>query len=271
MSDQEEPLLGIDLDWPNPARMYDYALGGAHNFAVDREAFDKLLTIDADAALVGQTNRAFLRRAVRYCVDQGIRQFLDLGSGIPTQGHAHEIARSVDPTVRVVYVDNEPVAVAHSRRLLNAIDGVEMVAADIRDPESVLGAPETAMLDLSQPVGLLAVAVLHYVSPDDDPAGLLARYLGPLAPGSLLAVSHTTVDAVDPVQAAEMRKLFDSTSSPVTHRSRAELTSLLSEQVDLVEPGIVWTPQWRPDGPEELLSDEPERSGTYAALGRKRD
>ncbi|AOS64815.1 SAM-dependent methyltransferase [Actinoalloteichus hymeniacidonis] len=269
MSDPQEPLLGVDLDWPNPARMYDYALGGAHNFAADREAFNRLLTIDPDAALVGRSNRAFLRRAVRYFVEQGIRQFLDLGSGIPTQGHAHEVARAVDPAARVVYVDNEPVAVAHSRRLLSDIDGVEIVGADIRDPASVLDSAEVGRLDLSEPVGLLAVAVLHYVSAEDDPAELLARYLAPLAPGSLLAVSHTTIDALPPAQAAEMRRLLNSTSSPVTHRTRAELAALLS-QVDLVEPGLVWTPQWRPDGPDELLAAEPERSGTYAAVGRIR-
>ncbi len=256
----------VDLETPNAARIYDYSLGGTHNFPADRAAAEELFRIYPDARLVGRSNRAFLRRAVRYCIDQGIRQFLDLGSGIPTVGNVHEIAHQVDPEIRVVYVDNEPVAVALTQHLLKEVPNATVVQADIRDVDAVLGAPQTQLLDFTQPIALMMVAVLHYVSYEEDAPGLVARYTSKLAPGSFLVISHTTGD--DQPEAEEIRQLFAKTSTPVTHRTRAEVTALF-DGLELVEPGVVWTPEWHPDDSDPLRED-PKRSATYAGVARKR-
>jgi SAM-dependent methyltransferase len=258
--------LEIDADRPNAARMYDYFLGGAHNFAADRAAANALLRVYPDAPLVGQSNRAFLQRAVGYCIQRGITQFLDLGSGIPTVGNVHEIAHQLDPACRVVYVDNDPVSVAHTTEILTSVPNAVMVDADMRDVGAVLGAPQTRrMLDFARPIALMMVAVLHYVSPEDDPEEIVRRYTAALAPGSLLVVSHTTWDP-RPEVAAAIKKVFDETATPVTHRSREEVEALFSG-LELVEPGVVWTPEWHPSGGVNP-DGHPERSVTFAAAGR---
>jgi hypothetical protein len=260
--------VGIDVDIPSAARMYDYSLGGAHNFAADRAVADALFRVYPDGRLVGRTNRSFLQRAVRYCCHQGITQFLDLGSGIPTVGNVHEVAQRVDPACRVVYVDNEAVAVAHTRHMLADLPKAAIVDADLRDVDAVLKAAQTLrLLDFGKPVALMMVAVLHYVSKEDDVAAIVARYLGALAPGSFLVVSHTTCDR-QPAEALDaVRKAFDETTTPVTHRSRDEV-AVLFRDLELVEPGVVWTPQWHPADSTELLYATPERSATYAGVGR---
>ena len=262
-----QPPPGVDVNVPSAARIYDYSLGGAHNTAADRAAAEELFRVYPDAPLVGRANRAFLQRAVRFCYQQGITQFLDLGSGIPTVGNVHEAAHELDPGCRVVYVDNEPVAVAHTLQLLESVPNATIVQADIRDVDAVLNAPQTReLLDFSKPVALMMVAVLHYLSPYDDPGGLVARYTSALAPGSLLAISHTTEDP-RPEVAAAIRAVFDKTPTPVTHRTREEVTALFNG-LELVEPGVGWTPQWRPDDPSEPLYDAPERSATFAGVAR---
>jgi O-methyltransferase involved in polyketide biosynthesis len=258
----------IDADRPNAARIYDYFLGGAHNFAADRAAANALLRAAPDAPLVGQSNRAFLQRAVRHCVQQGITQFLDLGSGIPTVGNVHEIAHQLDPACRVVYVDNDPVSVGTTLQILHGVPNAVMVDADMRNVGAVLGDPQTRqMLDFAKPIALMMVAVLHYVSPGDDVDAIVQRYTAALAPGSLLVVSHTTWDP-RPEVAAAVKKVFDETATPVTHRSREEIEALFSG-LELVEPGVVWTPQWHPSG-ELDPEGHPERSLTFAAAGRVR-
>ena len=175
------PPPGVDVNVPSAARIYDYSLGGAHNFAADRAAAHELFQAYPDAPLVGRANRAFLQRAVRFCYQRGITQFLDLGSGIPTVGNVHETAQELDPACRVVYVDNEPVAVAHTLQLLEGVPNAAIVHADIRDVDAVLGAPQTkSLLDFHAPIALMMVAVLHYISPEDDISGLIgALHLGP--------------------------------------------------------------------------------------------
>lgn len=260
-------VAGVDIETPNAARMYDYSLGGAHNFAADRAAADALFQVFPDAPLVGQSNRAFLQRAVRYCCDQGLTQYLDIGSGIASAGNVHETAHQFDPACRVVYVDNEPVAVASTEQLLADVPNAAIVHADMRDVDHVLGAPATArLLDFSKPVALMMVAVLHYLAPEDDLAGIVARYRSVLAPGSLLVVSHTTWDP-RPDVARAMQQVWDEAGIVVTHRSRAEVAALF-DGLELVEPGVVWTPQWRPADDIEPLYATPERSVTYAAVGR---
>jgi SAM-dependent methyltransferase len=258
---------GLDVDRPNAARMYDYALGGSHNFPADRAAAEALNRIYPDAPLVGQANRAFLRRAVTYCAEQGLCQFLDIGSGIATVGNVHEVAHRLNPDCRVVYVDNDSVAVGTTRQMLANVPNADIVHADIRAVDAVLNAPESAqLLDFREPLALLMVAVLHYVPLEDDVLGLVGRYKSALAPGSLLVVSHTTWDP-RPEVAAAIRRVFDENGLVVAHRSRDEIAALF-DGLEIVEPGVVWTPEWRPTDDGEPLYATPSRSATYAAVGR---
>jgi hypothetical protein len=258
---------GLDVDRPNAARMYDYALGGSHNFPADRAAAEALYRIYPDAPAVGQANRAFLRRAVTYCSGQGVCQYLDIGSGIATVGNVHEIAHRLDPECRVVYVDSDPVAVGTTRHMLADVPNAAIVHADLREVDTVLEAPQTRqLLDFRQPMALLMVAVLHYVPLEDDVLGLVGRYRSALAPGSLLVVSHTTWDP-RPEVAAAIRRVFDENGLVVAHRSRDEVAALFAG-LELIEPGVVWTPQWHPIDDSEPFYADPGRSATYAAVGR---
>ncbi|WP_306748480.1 SAM-dependent methyltransferase [Saccharothrix yanglingensis] len=237
-----------DVDRPNAARLYDYYLGGAHNFAVDREYAERSMRHVPAAAMV-QHSRAFLRRAVRECVSRGIRQFLDLGSGIPTAGNVHEVAQQVDPTCRVVYVDHDPTTVAHSRAMLRGNAGAAIAEADIRDVAAVLGAPEVrGMLDLAEPVAVLMVAILPFVPDEDDPAGVVAGYRDALADGSVLVVSHLTCD-VQPSVVEELIGVAEGTVMPMVARSKAALEVML-DGWELLEPGLVLATRWR--GEDEL-------------------
>jgi hypothetical protein len=258
---------GIDIDRPSAARLYDYYLGGSHNFAADREVAERVLAVAPDAPMAAQLNRAFLRRAVRHCVDAGIRQFLDIGSGIPTLGNVHEVAQQAAPDARVLYVDIDPVAVAHSRAILDGNDRATAINADLRDPKRILDDPELrAVLDLSQPVALLLVAVLHFVSDDDNPAGLLATLRAALAPGSYLVLSHATSEGRR-VESQRVVELYRNTANALHMRDRVDVAPLFAG-FELVEPGLVWAPQWRPESPEDV-EDAPERSGIHVGVGRK--
>jgi S-adenosyl methyltransferase len=258
---------GIDIDHPSAARMYDYLLGGSHNFAVDRKAVERFLAVMPDMAVHAQANRAFLYRAVRYLLDAGIRQFLDIGSGVPTVGNVHEVAQRVDPGARVVYVDIDPVAVTHSRSILAGNSYAAVIQEDLRRPEAILRHPAVRELfDLSQPVGLLMVAMLHAVPEVDDPHGLVKRLTNELAPGSYLAISHGTADGLREMvetiakQSAENRY-------PLSLRDRDGVARFFTG-FELVDPGLVWLSLWRPDDPDDI-PDQPERSGSYAGVGRK--
>lgn len=259
---------GIDEERPSAARVYDYVLGGAHNFAVDRQMAEQLLAVYPEGPQIAQANRAFLRRAVDLLVDAGMRQFLDLGSGIPTVGHVHEIAQTRAPESRVVFVDVDPIAVEHSRLLLadNELTGV--VHEDVRRPERILNAPEVQrLLDFEQPVAVLAVALFHFISDKDDPAGVISRLMQPMVAGSHLAISHGTDDGAQ--DWTEAKKAYDRAGIQGTVRSREEVEALFAG-FDLVEPGVVWAPQWRPESSYDVFSDRPESSSVYAAIGRKR-
>ena len=263
--DETSAVTGVDATRPSVARMYDYYLGGSHNFAVDRELAGKVLEAWPDMPRAAQANRAFLRRAVRFLADQGVRQFLDIGSGIPTVGNVHDVAQAAAPDARVVYVDTDPVAVAHSRAILAGDAQTSVVQADGRDPAGLLAHPGvTELLDLTRPVGLLMVALLHFVLDEGDPRGILARYAAGLAPGSWLVVSHGSTDTAPGV--AMMEKLYEQTSTPVQMRSRGELELLLTD-VQLVEPGIEFLPAWRPDHPDDVAGGASWASG-YGAVGR---
>jgi hypothetical protein len=247
--------------------MYDYLLGGAHNFAADRAHVDKALEVEPHMRRFVLMNRAFLRRAVLFLIEQGIRQFLDLGSGIPTVGNVHEIAQQADPACRVVYVDFEPVAVAHSELMLRGNDRAVMVQADMTDVPGVLGAPETrSTLDFSQPVGILAVTIGHYISPEQDPVGVFGAYRDAVVPGSYLALSHFT-DDFNPANAEQLLDLGRKARMNFFARTRAEVLGLLAG-FELVEPGLTTTSRWRPDRENDMAAD-PAEDGLYAAVGRK--
>jgi SAM-dependent methyltransferase len=259
---------GVDLSTPSVARAYDYALGGAHSFAVDREFFRALEAALPDARLILRANRAFLHRSVRFMVEAGVRQFLDLGSGIPTVGNVHEIAQRLVPETRVVYVDIDPVAVAHSRLILAGNDRATAIQEDLRHADAILGHPDTrALLDFDQPVGLILAAILHAVPDEDDPYGIVRRLCDVLSVGSYVAISHATADS-RAVEARAAEQVTKRTSTPGTLRTRAEVLRFFTG-FDLVEPGLVWTPQWRPEHPDDV-GDHPERMVTYAGVGRRR-
>jgi len=258
---------GVDLSVPSVARAYDYMLGGAHNFAVDREWARSFLTVLPDFRVMARANRAFLHRAVRFMLDAGIRQFLDIGSGIPTVGNVHEIAQETYPECRVVYVDIDPVAVAHSRQILAGNDRTVVVREDLRAPDAILRNPDTkALLDFTQPVGLMLVAVLPAIPDQDDPHGIVAYLRDALPSGSYVAISQGTADErTEEIMAAA--RVTDRTTTPVVARSRAEVLRFFTG-FELEEPGLVWSSQWRPDSPEDV-GDHPERLMMYVGVGRK--
>ncbi|MFD0203926.1 MULTISPECIES: SAM-dependent methyltransferase [Saccharothrix] len=255
----------VDLDRPSAARMYDYFLGGSHNFAVDREAAKSVEQIFPGMSGAARANRSFLRRAVRYLLSQGIDQFLDLGSGIPTVGNVHEIAQQTNPEARVVYADVEPVAVAHSTALLAGNPRASAIQADLRDPDSVLGNEEVrAMLDFDRPIGLLMVAVLHFVPDADDPHAAIARYREVLAPGSYVAISHASWDGVSQEgreSGEQVNAIYRKTDSPLVLRTGVEVAAFF-DGLEVVEPGVVPLSEWRPDSDDAYIS-------AYAGVGRK--
>ncbi len=259
----------IDMECPAPARMYDYYLGGSHNFAADRALAAQAMAVWPDSPHIARANRAFLRRAVAFACARGIDQFLDLGSGIPTSGNVHEIASELSPAARTLYVDNDPVAVAHSRNLLADTAAAAVVHADLRDTELVLAAA-AERLDPARPVAVLMFAVLHFVPDDDDPAGVVEAYRAATVPGSLLAVSHATND-YEPERLGEMEDVYRAASAGLTGRSHAGITALLSGY-DVVPPGLVSMIEWRPDAgslPDPLGGDV-RRYSAYAAVGLRR-
>ncbi|MFF0720975.1 SAM-dependent methyltransferase [Micromonospora sp. NPDC003816] len=256
----------IDVERPSVARMYDYYLGGSHNFAADRAAARAMMALVPEAPLMAQANRAFLRRAVQYLTAAGVRQFLDIGSGIPTVGNVHEIAQRHAPDSRVVYVDVDPVAVAHSREILADTERATVVQEDFRHPERILAHPDVnALIDFSEPVAVLVVAVLHFVPDDDRPADLLRTLRKALAPGSHLVLSQASDDGRDEAERAEAEEVYQRTDSPLWVRSRAELTAFF-DGFELVEPGVVWVPQWRPETPES--AENAEQAVFLGGVGR---
>jgi S-adenosyl methyltransferase len=258
---------GMDIDRPSQARIYDYLLGGSHNFAADREIARRSIEAMPDLAVQIQANRAFLHRAVRFLLDAGIRQFLDIGSGIPTIGNVHEVAQRSAPDARVVYVDMDPVAVAHGQQILAGNPNAVSIREDLRRPDAILEHPQVqAMLDFNQPIGLLLVAVLHAVPDEADPPAIMARLRKAVPAGSYLALSHTTYESLPEVW-QRFVELSRQTTNPVTPRSRVQVEALFAG-FELVPPGLVWTPEWRPEDPEDV-GEDPGRSSTYAGVGRK--
>ncbi len=255
------------------ARMYDYYLGGVHNFPADRDAAKAVAEMYPFIPAVARANRAFLGRAVRTLVDAGIRQFLDLGSGIPTVGNVHEIAQATAPDARVAYVDIDPVAVSESQELLRGNRNAIAILADLLDPAAVLDHPAVRkLLDLNRPVGVLLVSVLHFVIEDDRAYGTIEHLLNSVPSGSYLVVSHVAAESFAPIneQFPEREDVYRRrTPTPGTTRAHADVTRFFTG-LDLLEPGVVRIDEWRPE-PGEPGQSDPERygAGMWAGVARK--
>lgn len=261
---------GIDIERASPARVYDYLLGGAMNFAADREVAQQAIAAMPWVGDLARYNRSFLVRAVRFCLSAGVRQFLDLGSGMPSVLSVHEAAQEIDPRSRVVYVELEPVAVAHSRLLLGSVEGAGIVGADMCDVDAVLKDPVTVeLIDFEQPVAVVMASSLHYVLDAQQAADTISSYVDAVAPGSYLVLSHITDNRdVGSDEVNALVELSKTTSAAGVARSREWIAGLL-DGLDVVEPGLVYTSQWRPDNPPKLVTDLPAHASLLAAVARK--
>jgi SAM-dependent methyltransferase len=256
---------------PSVARVYDYYLGGSHNFESDRAFGRRVVDVYPALPLVLRENRAFLRRVVRQLVADGVDQFLDLGSGIPTVGNVHELAHAGNREARIVYVDHDPVAVTHSRELLAGHPRTTVLAADFLDPAEVLEqAVAAGGLDLERPVAVLALLVLHFVPDDRRPAEVMARYLREVAPGSHLAISHSRSDGAPAAVAGQRLYARERSLDPMHPRTAAEVAALFGD-LSVLAPGVVAAPAWRPDPPrfDEPPDEVPDDHPVLAGLARK--
>ena len=252
----------------HPARRYNYWLGGKDHFAADRESGDLLAKAFPTARIAARENRDFLRRSVKFLADAGVRQFLDIGTGLPVPDNTHEIAQRVAPASRVLYVDNDPIVMTHSRALtIGTPEGrTGYVEADLRSPEAILEHPELrVVLDLHEPVALLLVAVLHFIHDDDQAASVVGQLLDALPPGSYLVASNLTLDYAPPSQVAKHEELLASGRTDARARNKSEFSRFF-QALELVEPGIVAVSDWRPDHAERPTAQD---VAIYGAVGRK--
>jgi S-adenosyl methyltransferase len=258
----------VDTGKANVARVYDYWLGGTSNFLADQDAARALIAVEPGAREIARANRAFLGRAVRFQAASGIRQFLDIGSGIPTQRNVHEVAQEAAPGSRVVYVDMDPVVVAHSKAILDGREDAAAIQADLREPEKILDHPDTRrLIDFGQPVGVLLVAVLHFISEAEEPRRLVGALRDRLAPGSYLTICHGTGETSRHDVAEAVEKVYNrKVTERVALRSRAEIRRFF-DGFDLVEPGLVFLPEWRPDSTGDV-PDDPSRMWGLVGVGK---
>ncbi|MEU5211077.1 SAM-dependent methyltransferase [Streptomyces sp. NPDC020742] len=266
----------IDTSRPHPARMYDYYLGGWDNYEVDRVAAERVIEVHPQVRLSARANRAFLRRAVRDLVGGGIRQLVDVGTGIPTSPNTHEVAHETAPDTRVVYIDNDPIVATHAGARLANTPHTGFVLGDVRDPGAILDHPTVReLIDFDRPVALLMVAVLHFIRDDEDPAGLIAAFAERLPAGSHLVLSHATDEPyeayeagrTDEVARAGVEDVYKSATASLHLRSKARIEPLFGP-FTLLDPGVVRVPLWRPDG-EVPGAEELNNTIFYGAVGRK--
>jgi hypothetical protein len=278
-SDTPAPAVARDPDWlppeintgvPHSARVYDYWLGGKDNFAADRAVGDAIIATMPTARFAARANRAFLGRAVRYLAEEaGIRQFLDIGTGIPAAGNTHEVAQTVAPDSRVVYVDNDPIVLAHAKALMTSdpAGATTFIQADLHEPDKILADPVLrSTLDLGRPVALMLVAVVHFFTDDENPLGIVSTLVDALPSGSYLTVSHLTADFFDPSQAAVAASAGRSSGITYVPRTEEQVGAFFA-RLDLVEPGVVPILRWRPDADDVLAV--PRAASSYAAMARK--
>jgi S-adenosyl methyltransferase len=259
---------GTDTGKANAARVYDWWLGGDHNFRADQDAARAMIALEPNARAIARANRAFLGRAVWFLATAaGVRQFLDIGSGIPTQNNVHQVAQAAAPGSRVLYVDADDVAVAHSRLILEGSADAAVIQADLRDPARILADPETQLLfDFTRPIALLLAAVLHFISDADEPEQIVATLRDALPPGSYLVVSHACSDPRPDLASSLETAYKDKVAAQGRTRTRAEIARFF-DGFTLINPGLVWVPQWRPDHPHDV-PDDPEKYWFLAGVGQ---
>jgi hypothetical protein len=259
--------VGVDPTVPSPARMYDYYLGGSTNYAADRDAAKKALSVVPSGQQIARANRYFLMRAVLLMADQGIGQFIDVGTGIPTSPNVHEIAQAIHPDARVLYIDNDPVVTAYNKASLAAIDNVTALEADIRDPDSILNSRELRkLIDFRKPVGILFVAVLHFVRDDEDPRHIVSAFTRHMKRGSYLALSHIASDGASTEVMTTIQDAYAHASAPAVFRTELEIGSFFSG-FELVHPGLAEVRQWFPYA--AMFPTQPSALRFLAGLGRK--
>jgi hypothetical protein len=274
MARSEQAPPGVDPGVPTPARLYNYFLGGTSNFAADRQVADELQAWLPELADAAWANRGFHHRAARWmAASHGIGQFVDLGSGLPTQGYTHEAVRQVAPSARVVYADNDPMVLARARELLDGVEGTAVIEADLREPETLLDqAGATGLVDLSQPTGLLLTGVLNFVSDESDPWQIMSRYRTALVPGSFVALSHVTADRLPPAAVRAIHAAYAATTLPIYPRTKAEVTRIF-DSLDLVapfagaEPGLTFVGQWGAE--DEAVADSDGSRILYCGVARR--
>jgi hypothetical protein len=253
----------------NPARYWDYLLGGHHNFEVDRAAGDLIIKVAPDARLGALANRSFLRRSVRFLAQKGINQFFDLGSGIPTVGNVHEVARNVNPDARTVYVDIDPVAVTHSKSILAGVPNTAVIESDFLEIDQTIQKDEfTSTIDLKKPVGVVLSSVLHFVKDDDKAYGLIKQLHSLISSQSYMVISHFSVEDAPQSTIDQLMRLSSSSSNASKSRTRKEIESFF-DGFKLVDPGVVHVPSWRPEASDELLVAEPKRALSFCGVAIK--
>jgi hypothetical protein len=260
----------IDTSQAHPARIYDYLIGGKDNFAADREVAEQLIVVRPELREIMRANRAFLGRAVRFAVEAGIRQFLDIGTGIPTAGNTHQVAQAIAPEATVAYVDNDPLVLVHARALMAAegLGRTTIHLGDLRDPKAILESPQVrAAIDFSQPVALLLVAILHFISDDDQPAEIVAALRSALAPGSMVVISHATYNQDQLDELERFTREYNKSASDLFVRRPGEVEAFFTG-FDLVDPGLVTVTDWRPDPGTVSL---PSHVGMRGGVGIRRD
>ncbi|MFD7432070.1 SAM-dependent methyltransferase [Streptomyces sp. NPDC059818] len=260
--------LHIDTSKPHPARMYDWFLGGKDNYPVDEAMGRQMLALEPGIPVMAKVNRAFMHRATRWLSGQGIRQFLDIGTGIPTEPNLHQVAQRSAPATRVVYCDNDPIVLAHAEALLKGSreGAIDYVQADARDVDAILEhAGKT--LDFSEPVALSMIALLHFVSDEDGAYELMNRLTGVLAPGSHVVISHLTAD-FHPEKAQKVDEMYKANTLTLAPRNRAQFAAFF-DGLEIVEPGIVAAEAWHPELGEPVPGQEDIISAGYVAVGRK--
>ncbi len=263
-----EASTRIDSSVAHSARVYDYILGGKDNFEADRKAAEAAIAAQPHLATAMRENRALMRRMVAFLAKEaGIRQFLDIGTGLPTSPNVHEIASAIHPDARVVYVDNDPIVLSHARALLKGGDGaIAYIDADARDPGRILGDPDLhATLDLSEPVALLLIGIMHFIPDEDDPYGIVAALLAALPAGSYLAIQHPTSDFYEPGRGAAVA--YSNAGIPFRYRTRAEFARFI-DGLDPVPPGIQPMAEWRPEA-GRATRVSPVQAAAYAAVAKK--
>ncbi len=265
---------GVDATMPSVARIYDSLLGGVNNYAADQAAANLMRSRAPELVDAAFANRGFHQRAAKWIAERGVRQFIDLGSGLPTVGNTHEVVRKVHPDARVVYVDIDPMVQLHSDRLLAGDDQVAVVVADLKQPDAVLGSEAVRrLIDFSQPAAVMMTAVLHFVSDEDDPPGIVARYLAPLPAGSYLALSHTTGDHKPPKAVEAMNEAGRRSAGGNYLRSRDQVRQIVGSlkivaPYEGAEPDVTWVGLWGCEDPS--AADSEGSRWLYCAVAEKR-